>query len=353
MRTIGRLILTAVFVLLTLALVAVAAYVPAFFDLYTDFSRQAMAFLGGITSPFPFSVWEVLAVLLVLLLLYTLVRTFTQKRGFLCWLAGVALLLSILAFLFVGLWGLNHYAPSISQQVGLTVTGYTKEQLTDATAYMAAQAGALADQVERTEAGDLKTDFSAMAKSAGAGYAALGRQYDFFAVEKLPTVKRLLGADLFSYTGTTGIFVAFTGESGVNPDTYAASLPFTMCHELAHYLSVAAEDEANFAAFLASTAHPDLAFQYSGWYSAFIYCYNALYDADREMASAIWDGMSDTLRADCRRANAHYEPYEGAVQDAAQQVNDAYLKAFDEEDGVESYGKAADLLIAWYLQEAA
>ena len=32
---------------------------------------------------------------------------------------------------------------------------------------------------------------------------------------------------------------------------------------------------------------------------------------------------------------------------------DAYLKAFDEEDGVESYGKAADLLIAWYLQETA
>ena len=29
------------------------------------------------------------------------------------------------------------------------------------------------------------------------------------------------------------------------------------------------------------------------------------------------------------------------------------LKAFDEEDGVESYGKAADLLIAWYLQETA
>ena len=71
------------------------------------------------------------------------------------------------------------------------------------------------------------------------------------------------------------------------------------------------------------------------------------------MASSIWDGMSDTLRADFRRANAHYEPYEGAVQDAAQQVNDAYLKAFDEEDGVESYGKAADLLIAWYLQETA
>ena len=41
------------------------------------------------------------------------------------------------------------------------------------------------------------------------------------------------------------------------------------------------------------------------------------------------------------------------MQDAAQKVNDAYLKAFDEESGVQSYGEVADLLIAWYLQKTA
>ena len=257
----------------------------------------------------------------------------------------------MLVFLFVGLWGLNHYGPSVAERVGLEVTGYTNAQLTETTAYMAAQAGAWADQVERSEAGDMKTDFAALSKSARLGYEALGETYAFFQTEEpLPRVKRLLAPNIFSYAGITGIFVPFTGESGVNPDTYAASLPFTMCHELAHRLSIAAEDEANFAAFLACTAHSDAVFQYSGWYSAFIYCYNALYEADRAAATEIWDNMSDTLRADCRRANDHYAPYEGAVQDAAQQVNDAYLKAFDEEDGVQSYGKAADLLIAWYLQ---
>lgn len=353
MRTIGRLILTAVFVVLTLFLVAAAAYIPGFFDFYTGISRNLMQYFGTLTGIFPFAVWEVAALLLLLLLLYTLVRTFTHKRGFLCWLAGVALFLSVMVFLFVGLWGLNHYAPPLAERVGLTVTGYTKAQLTDTTAYMAARAGALADQVPRTEAGDLQTDFSAMAKSAPQGYAALGETYDFFRSDQLPQVKKLLVPQLFSYTGTTGIFVAFTGESCVNPDTYAASLPFTMCHEIAHRLTIAAEDEANFAAFLASTAHEDAAFQYSGWYSAFVYCYNALFEADQAAATEIWNTMSETLRDDCRRANAHYEPYEGTVQDVAQQVNDAYLKAFDEEEGVQSYGKVADLLIAWYLKTAA
>ena len=55
---------------------------------------------------------------------------------------------------------------------------------------------------------------------------------------------------------------------------------------------------------------------------------------------------------DAQAANEHYAQYEGKVQDAATKVNDAYLKAFSEETGVQSYGEVADLLIAWYQQKA-
>ena len=165
-------------------------------------------------------------------------------------------------------------------------------------------------------------------------------------------MKKLLSGRLFSYMGFTGIFMAFTAESNVNPETFSASLPFTMCHELAHRLTVAAEDEANFCAFLACRENPDPAFQYSCWYSAFIYTYNALYKVDKSAASEIWNAMSATVREDCLRANAHYDQFEGQVQEVANKANDAYLKAFREESGVQSYGEVADLLIAWYLQQA-
>ena len=85
MRTVGRLILSAVFLLLTAALAAVANYMPElFFAFYTDFSRDALAFLSGITAPFPFAVWEVLLALIVLLALYFLVRNLAQRKGFFC-----------------------------------------------------------------------------------------------------------------------------------------------------------------------------------------------------------------------------------------------------------------------------
>lgn len=349
MRTIGRLILSAVFLLLTAALAAVAIYMPdLFFAFYTDFSRDTLAFLAGITAPFPFAVWEVLLALIVLLALYFLVRNLSQRKGFFCWVAGVILLLAIMVFLFVGLWGLNHFAAPVADRVGLEVTGYTKDQLIETTAYMADQASVWADQVERDENGDLAIDFAAMAKQAPEGYRALAQTNPFFAGTDAP-VKRLLVEEAFSYMGITGIFIPFTGESGANPGAYNASIPFTMCHELAHRLSVAPEDEANFCAFLACHAHSDPAFQYSGWYSAFVYTYNALHKVDRDAAAQIWEGMSERLKQDCRNANTHYDRYEGEVQEAAQKVNDTYLKAFQEESGVRSYGEVADLLIAWYL----
>ena len=63
--------------------------------------------------------------------------------------------------------------------------------------------------------------------------------------------------------------------------------------------------------------------------------------------------MDVGVRADALAANEHYAQYEGKVQDAAQKVNDAYLKVFSEESGVQSYGEVADLLIAWYQKQSA
>lgn len=349
MRTIGRLILTAVFALLTAALVAAAVYVPGFFAFYTPFSQSVLAFLAGVTEPFPFAVWQVLLVLLGLLGLYTLVRTFSKKRGFLCWLAGLLCTFSLFMLVFTALWGLNHWGPSVADRLGLEIREYSRDELRQTTQYLADQASAWAGQVEREPDTDMAIDLEAMAKTAGASYEALARRSSFFAGSSAP-VKTLLAGKAFSYMGITGIFICFTGESGINPDTYPASLPYTMCHEAAHRLTVAPEDEANFCAFLACSASDDPAFRYSGYYSAFIHCYNALNKTDREAAAQIWDSLDAAVVSDLRRANQHYEQYEGVVQEAASKVNDTYLKAFNEESGVQSYGEAADLLIAWYLQ---
>lgn len=83
-----------------------------------------------------------------------------------------------------------------------------------------------------------------------------------------------------------------------------------MCHEIGHRMAFARENEANFAAFLACEASEDARFAYSGYYTAFLYCYNALRKVDAAAANEVWSGACDELRADCAAANSHYKKVE-------------------------------------------
>ncbi len=140
MRTIGRLLLSAIFLVLTVLLVLAAKYAPALvFSFYPEFSRKLLSAISSVTRAIPLAVWELLAGLAVLWLLYTFVRIFTQRRSFLCWLAGIVLSVCVGLFLFVALWGLNHFGPTVGEQLGLSVREYTKQELTDATRYYAGQ----------------------------------------------------------------------------------------------------------------------------------------------------------------------------------------------------------------------
>ena len=353
MKAVGRVILSAIFLVLTGLMVAFAHFAPKLvFSFYPALSRKMLAAISKVTSPLPFALWEVLAGLLILWAIYTLIRCFSHK-GFLRWLAGLLLGASVGVFLFVGLWGLNHFGPTVGESLGLNVREYSEQELLDATKYYASEANRLAGSVERDADGlAVFDDFSALSKQAGAGYTKLAAQYSQFTGSVDP-VKKLATWRLFSQTGTTGIFVDFTAESCVNPDTYEAWIPFTMCHEIAHRQAVAAEDGANFCAYLACRENPSPEFQYSGAFAAYIYCNNALAKVDKSAAGELWNAMDAGVRADALAANKHYAKYEGKVQDAAQKVNDTYLKAFSEKSGVQSYGEVTDLLIALYLQNCA
>ena len=48
---------------------------------------------------------------------------------------------------------------------------------------------------------------------------------------------------------------------------------------------------------------------------------------------------------------AYWKQFEGPVSDLGSSVNDAYLKANRQQDGVQSYGRMVDLLLAEYRQE--
>ena len=349
-KPIRNLIGAAVLAVLTAAAVGLARFLPdLWFSFYTDFSRTAMSALGAAFGWVPFPSWEALLALIVVAVIAGLIYAVKHKKV-LGWLTGLLELAALLVFLFMGLWGLNHFAPTIGEQTGLEVREYTVDQLKAAAAWYTDQASRCSKEVDRDENGDVVLpEFAALSDEAVAAYGELAEDNDRFAVS-IPRVKPLLVSKAFAYMGTTGVFVCFTGEAGVSTECFSAAQPFTICHELGHSLAVAREDEANYLGFLACRASQNELFRYSGFYNAFIYCYNALYAESPSAARTLWDRCSEEMLHDSDVHVEHSKQYEGKVQEAARAVNDAYLKTFDEA-GVKSYGLVVDYLIAEYLKQ--
>ena len=168
MKAIGRAILSAIFLVLTGLMLAAAKYAPQLvFSFYPAWSRKALAALSSVSALLPIALWEVLAGLAILWLLYTFVCIFTRRRGFLNWLTGVLLAVCVGVFLFTGLWGLNHFGPGVGETLGLDVREYSKEELIAATNYYAAQATQYAGTVQRDEQGRAQfADFQTLSKQA-------------------------------------------------------------------------------------------------------------------------------------------------------------------------------------------
>ena len=160
--------------------------------------------------------------------------------------------------------------------------------------------------------------------------------------------KPVLASRLMSWFDITGIFFPFTFEANVNVDVPDYSIPSTMCHELSHLRGYMREDEANFIAFLACRESDSPDFYYSGVMLAFIHTNNALYSIDPEAQGAIYSTLSDGVRRDLSFNSAYWKQFEGLAAEISNNVNDAYLKSHQQEDGVKSYGRMVDLLLADY-----
>jgi hypothetical protein len=250
-----------------------------------------------------------------------------------------------LAFLL--LWGLNYHRQPLAASVGLPVAAAGRDELAAACAELIA----LAD-TRRAEVGE---DASGVARLSGGPAAALDRAglgFDAadgrWAVLRGPraVVKPALLSPVLARLGISGIFVPFTGEAHVNLTLPEWTLPFTAAHEVAHQRGFAREDEANYLAYATCSRHPDPEARYAAALMASAYALAAL----RRVDPAAYAGLEATrgpgTRRDLGALEAWRRRYAGRAAAANARVNDAYLRAQGQADGMASYGRMVDLLLA-------
>lgn len=315
---------------------------------YPYFSRTVQKGLAAFSSLFPFTLWQVIVVVLVGLFLLSLVFLFVRKRSFVRWLGWWLAIVSLLWTLHTSIHGLNYYAGPLADDLHITINAISDDEMERALTYFRETANALAAQVPRDEAGNIDFGtFEELAAQAGNGYENLVKDgYSVFAGSTLP-VKKLSWGKLYNAMGICGVTMAVTGEAAVVADMPQVSMPYVMCHEMAHRMAIASENDANFAAFLACNANDDLRFRYAAYFTAYLKCMNAVgrgISAD-EQASAL-------LRGDVASYYAFYAKNSNqTASNIANTVNDKFLQVSGDSQGVKSYNQVVTQLVNWYVQK--
>jgi len=325
--------------------------------IYPYVIRTMQGMLAQWSSVVAFPLWQLLAVALGVLILTSAVLMIVLKWNPIQWAGWVLAVFAGLYMLHTIMWGLNYHAGDLADDMRLEVAGYTLEELTEATEFYRDMAGDLAVLVSRDANGNVDfADFETLAARAGEGFEVLTYNYHYpiFAGSTLP-VKQLGWADLYSSMGITGVTFGMTGEAAVNPQIPDVTLPFTMCHEMAHRMCIALERDANFAGFLACSVHSDIEFRYSAYFMAYRFCYNALASVNSSAAAAaaarVKDGVSDLLQRDMDHYSSFFSSKKSnTATNLADTANDTYLKVSGDKSGIASYGQVCDLLVNWHIQ---
>ena len=325
---------------------------------YPYVTRTVQDVLAQWSSGVDFCLWQVGLMLLVIGALAALVLVIVLHWNPVRLIGWVLAAASLLYLGNTLVYGLNYYAGSIATDIRMQVYEYTVDELADAAEYYQAQANGLASQITRDENGDVVySDFETLALQAGSGFEAMvrGRSFSVLGGSNLP-VKKLGWSGMYTAMGITGVTVGLTGEAAVNPNIPVVSLPFTICHEMAHRKAIAVEGDANFAAFLACQANESLEFRYSAYYMAYRYCTLALTNAGSNeavvAAEALAEGENEYLRHDMEAYQRFFKRnMDENASRLANTVNDTYLKVSGDEAGVDSYNSVSDLLVSWHYQE--
>lgn len=318
--------------------------------LYPPIKNALLAVSGRVPFSFAELILYVLCALVPLSLLIWSVRAIREREG--KRLVRNVMLLGI-AFgvglnLFYATWGLNYFRAPLSERLGLTLSPKEPAALAALLSELAEEANALRAEV-RTDGAGLSA-FSSTEREARESllpaYAALSAEYPVFS-GRVAAAKPVLFSTGLSRAGISGIYVGLTAEANVNVDQPAFSIPAAAAHEMAHQLGIASEDAAEFTAFLACQKSPDPFIRYSGVMQMLIRAGNRLREADPEAYQAAVDGYSPQVKRDLSAQAQYWRDYDGPVEEFFDDMNDGYLKHNAQPSGLQSYGEAVDLLLAW------
>lgn len=340
----------AAFLILAMGFQVAARNIPGFADWYAHHIYPwIVGSVGRVSGWFPFSVSEFGIYLLTgAVSAWLACRIRAGKRWLVRFLEGAVTLAAALFFLYTINCGINYHARAFSEYAGIETEKYTTRELAELCEFLTEKVNenAPVSEEDRENCFSYKNRKWEWQRAGVCAMQAVGENYPVLA-GFYPKAKQVTVSEILSVQQLSGIYSPFTVEANYNGAMTDYNIPHTICHELSHLKGFMREDEANFLACLACSLSEDRAFRYSGYLIGWIHAANALADADWERYQECAAKLGTEARKDLAKNNEFWDRYDTRTARVANQINDTYLKANLQGDGVKSYGRVVDLMLAY------
>lgn len=314
-------------------------------------STHIRATLSVINSVVPFSLSEIILVLLPIVLIATPIYSMVKKDSASKVLLVLISILVTLYVLFVLAFAPAYGATPAAKLFMLTDKSAELSELTESAYILADEINGLADEIvfEDGSFSDMDYDLDTLGDKLIESYDKLHTSYPF--IKNFHSrLKPILLSKPLTYTHISGVYAYYTGESNINTNFPDYTIPFTSAHEMAHARGFARENEANFVAFLVCENADDPYVRYSGKLSMLEYITNAIYTDDPVLSSKILLSLDRRVLGDIIAYSEFFEEYrDSEASEVASAVNDTVLKSQGVAEGEKSYGLVIDLAVAYIL----
>ena len=306
-----------------------------------------------IASFFPFAIGDLLYTLLIIYVIKEVVTFISKNKKdkdvYLTFGLRSLNFLLIIYISFKVLWGLNYARPQINEQLQISKKPYEKAQLLKLSALFINKLEKLGKAI-----GDTLANYTIeeLQDRAATSYNALSVRQPLFEY-KFQAVKPVVSGWLTSKFGIEGYYNPLSGEANINTKLPEFVMPFVVCHEIAHQLGVAREDEANLVGYLAAIHNEDIHFQYSAYYNMLRYVLFEVRMKYPEDYNILITQIPQQVMNNFKQEREFWAKYNGSMSVYMGKTFDKILKLNNQQKGINSYQDIVLWLVNYHEKELA
>lgn len=314
---------------------------PKFFDnsLLHKILLSTQHLTAWLFDPIPFSVGDLIYLVIFGFLMWGLRKFIRQPQERFVLINHSIFWVGLVFLIFQLRWGINYYRPA-AFPIQKEYQKYNEEALLRTLDILIDQTHKHHLELSKDSAAIPEIPFSKAeikTKIENAPY--------FSNADRSVRLKHSMWSVALSYMGYAGYLNPWTLEAQVNRKLPKMSYVITAAHELQHQLSIAPENEANFAAFLATTTHPDPWIELAGYSFGLRYTLSALWKNNPDQARIYQKKIHSGIIEGYKKQAAFWKSYDNPLEKYFKFGYDRFLKAQGQTLGIQSYGAVVQLLI--------